>query len=181
MPASITSLKPTVTRDEAARKLKGFVREIRRGRLALIVEFYIPYRLFETFITNADVTVTKVMAIDAVTGALDPYAFDQPPAASEREIISSERALEAALSEARSLELLEEKIKRGLYLKGFFRVKNPQVRGLYLETIHVPYWVGVYRQGDKAWIEALNAVRGQREGSKVREIITEWFHTHGRR
>lgn len=150
---------------------------MRRGRLALVIDFHIPYLMFEALITNADRTMKKFMAIDAVTGALDPYIFDHVPSEDEREIVESERAPSAEITEAAALEILEEKIKRMLYLKGFFRVKEVRIKGRYLETLHVPYWVGVYRRNDEVRVEAVNAVRGVHEGAKVREVITRWFHS----
>lgn len=176
-----TILKPNITLADATRGFKGPVRELRRGRLVMVLDFYIPYRVFQVALTNASETVGRIVAVDAVTGALDPYAFDALPAKDKRQIISSERVCQPAISEARALEIVAERVKRDLYMKGFFKVKNPQVKGLYLETLHMPYWVGLYRRGDEVRIEVLNAVRGLYEGAKVREIITGWFETSSNR
>jgi hypothetical protein len=177
MTTPITILKPGVTRAEATRKLGGSLTEIKRGRLALVMDFYIPYLMFEALITNANQTMKKLMAIDAVTGTLDPYIFDHVPSEDERAIVESERALKAEITEAAAFEILGDKIKRMLYLKGFFRVKDVRINGRYLETLHVPYWVGIYRRNRDVRIEAVNAVRGVHEGTKVRELIAGWFHS----
>ena len=173
--STTTILKPNVTLAAATRALKGPLREFRRGRLAMVLDFYVPYRIFQLTLTNDNKTAGQFLGIDAVTGALDPYAFDYLPAKDERRIISSDRICKTAISDVCALEIAEERIKRGLYTRGFFKIKDPQVKGVYLETLHIPYWIGLYRREDQVTIEVLNAVRGLYEGAKVREIIAGWF------
>jgi hypothetical protein len=179
--ACATILEPKINLAQATRALKGPVRELSRGRLAMVLDFYIPYRIFEVTLNCADEVARKVLAIDAVTGHLDPYAFEAWPVKGQRRLISSDRVCATAISEARALELAEEKTRREVYVKGFFRIKAPQINGSYVETIHIPYWVGVYRRSDRANIDVLNGIIGTYEGAKIREIVANWFETSGAR
>jgi hypothetical protein len=171
----ITSIKPNVTRAQAARRFKESLREARRGRLEAVIDFYVPYRLFEVEVTNAGRVSSSLFAIDSVAGRLDLYTFERAPGGDLCMYVETGRAAEAALSETESLLLLKEKIKRSAYLKGFFKIRELDVCARRVASLYIPYWVGIYRRGDRARLEVIDAVRNSLEGAKLREIIIRWF------
>ena len=171
----ITSIKQRFSLNEATAKFKGRVREMKRGPLLRVIEFYIPYRLFQVMLTNDGNTTQLYMAIDSATGQLDLYRFQAPPAKEERQSIESESVAPEVVNRERAFEILREKVAREVYLKGFFKVKELQVNGQYLETFHIPYYVGLYRRDERVTVEAINALSGRFEGAKVREIVVSWF------
>ncbi len=171
----ITCIKPNLSRNQANEKFKKPARQLRRGGLSVSLEFYIPYRLFQVTIKNGGHSANRFVAIDSVTGQLDLYGFDCPPAQADRQTIESEQVLPARINEETAFEIVEEKMKREMYLKGFFKIKGLEVTGRFLETFYLPYYVGLYKRNERVGIEVLNALRGQFEGAKVREVISEWF------
>jgi hypothetical protein len=170
----ITRLKPNVTRAQAVALFNSRLREARRGRLCAVVELHVPFRLCEIEVVNGGRTNQLFLAVDAVTGRLDPYELTEPPQ-EERTAFDSRRIVAARMDEAAAVRIAEEKARRAIYLKGFFRVKNLSVRGRYLADLHVPYWVGVYRRGDAVSLEVIDAVRNRFEGTKLREMAAAWF------
>jgi hypothetical protein len=173
----ITCLKPNLTRAQASRVLKGPWRELRRGPLRLVMEFYIPYQLFQVRVINGRKAFDRLLAIDAATGRLDLYGFDAPLAGADRLLIETERVAPSGISEARALEILEERVKREVLMRGFFALKRLRIEGWHLEKLHIPYWVGIYGRDEQAGLEVVDAVRGRLEGAKLREVVTAWFHS----
>ena len=173
----ITYLEPKVSRAQAARILNHPARRVWRGRLEVIMDFYVPYHLFAVRVSNADRGNESFFAVDTTTGALDLYSFADGLAGQPRSVMETERVAAAVLGESESFSILREKIKRREYLKGFFRLAGLEVSGRCIDSLHLPYWVGVYRRNDRAAIEVLDALRGTLEGAKLREIISGWFHS----
>jgi len=171
----ITSLKPNVARAEAARLFSGPINEMRRGRLQVVMDFYVPFHLFQVRVSNGAKRTAMLLAIDSVKGNLDLYGFENPPSSEQRISIETERVAQVGIDEACAFSILESKVKREAYLKGFFKVKNLDVTGTRVEGLHVPYWVGVYKRQERVSLEVLDAVRGRLEGAKLREVVTEWF------
>ena len=171
----VTCVKPNVTRAEAVRLFKGGARSLRRGPLRGVLDFYVPYRLYRVEVENGGKTAMQLLAIDAVTAELDLYQFDHPPGADECAPCLAERVAPVSVSAARARVVLTEKVKRGVYLKGFFRVRQLEVRARFAQDLRVPYWVGLYGYDDRVNIEVVNAVRRSFEGAKLREIVFAWF------
>src|SRR2546426_8657855 len=101
---NIRIMRPSISLAEAACRLGGPIREFMRGRLALVLDFHIPYRVVQLNITNGGETRTKLIAVDAVSGALDPYEFDELPE-TDFETNLSPRIIEPMISEERALEI----------------------------------------------------------------------------
>jgi hypothetical protein len=143
------------------------------------MDFYVPYRLFEVRVSNADRAYKSLLAVDSATGKLDLYSFDGGLAGRRRSATETERVVQAALSEPESFQILREKLERREYLRGFFKLKGLNVSGRCIDSVHIPYWVGVYRRKDRAAIEVVDALRGSLEGAKLREIVAGWFQPPG--
>ncbi len=179
--SAIRSLKPNVSRDEAVARLEpaglqGFFRSWTHGPLRSLAEVYIPYRLFEVEITNGGKRDRRWLALDAVSGALDLYAFDSVAAASETIPVETRNCVPAQLDGRRACELVAESVRRLIFQTGFFRVRelSIDVRPLPVE-FHVPYWVGFFGRGPQARIAVLDAVRRSLEGAKARALLADWL------
>jgi hypothetical protein len=169
----ISCLKPKIARAEAEQMLRGSWREARFGALHLVMDFYLPYHLFRVAVVNGCRQSAHLLAIDAVNGSLDLYQLDQTPL--ERLLIESDCVAPGRLDETRTWQLLEEQVRRGILLKGFFSVGDLRITGVMTDRLYLPYHVGVYERRNRVTLEIIDAVRGRFEGAKLREIVTEWF------
>jgi hypothetical protein len=168
-------LKAKTLREQAVALLRQGWREERYGRLRLVVDFYLPFRLFHMKIANGEREKELLMAIDAVAGDLDPCLFDQAPQPEELVRIQIVRSTPLLLNEPQALTLLSERLKREAYLKGFFKLGQLNISGALTASFYWPYWVGIYERNEQARMEVIDAVRGRLEGAKLREIVTDWF------
>lgn len=171
----ITSIKPNISRAQAVAKFSGRFNELRHGRLRIVGAFYIPYRFFRLIWSHGRSGANTFIAADTVTGKLDLIQFDQPP--DERHLISPDTTMvaEQRVNEKEAYTLVRESMMRSIFMKGFFRVARMNVEIEPAESLHVPYWIGVYERNDRAHIEIINALQGRFEGAKLREIVTEWI------
>ena len=176
---SITSLRPNVTREEAARALRpGIARRLSDGPLRSFADVYVPYRICRVEITSGGVTRTRFLAFDAAFGTLDPYEFKNVPDDAQTTAVQTRNALPATIDETRAVELLTDKVRRLVFLQGFFKLRDMSIRVEPLPLIvHVPYWIGFYGRGERASIQVLDAVRRTHEGSKMRHVLTNWLTT----
>ncbi len=178
---AIHTLKPNVRLTEAieafcARGIAGLLGRFRTGPLRSVADVYVPFRLYQVQISNGGRSQTRWLALDAVTGTLDPYEFERPPAFSELAPVKTRNRLKLALEEARARNLLSGKLRRLIFQTGFFRLRDLQIRPepLPLE-LHVPYWIGFYGTGESARLRVLDAVRGRFEGGKARAFFKAWL------
>jgi hypothetical protein len=85
-------------------------------------------------------------------------------------------AVPAALDKNAAARLLPDKVRRLLFSQGFFRLRdlNICVRASGA-TVHIPYWVGFYGDGDRASMRVVDAVRCRTEGAKMRDALARWL------
>ena len=157
--------------------LRQPLRELRYGRLRLVMDFYVPFRLYRMAVGNGKHMREILMAADTVTGALDPYQFPEAPASQEWIGIESTRHAPILLDEMGTLKSLKERMKREAFQKGFFKLDELKLNGELVSDFYLPYWVGIYERNEKAGLEVIDAIRGRFEGAKLREIVTGWFST----
>jgi hypothetical protein len=175
---TIQSLKPNVTRSEAVAALEGSWarRWLPGGRLRSVAEAYVPFRLYEVEVENKAGADRWWFGLDAVTGTLDLYGFDTPPAKDELVLVQTRNRLEAVLDDRPAREALEDKVRRLLFQGGFFRARRPTVRAIRAAgEVHVPYWIGFYPAGDRVRLRVLDAVRRRFEGAKARVLFESWL------
>lgn len=173
----ISRIRPRVDRGQTASKLRGRLREMRLGRLVSVTDFHVPFRIFEVEMTNAGRATRGVFGIDATTGELDLFCFDGPPGDDLKEQLETIRLAPLLIDEARAAEALEDRLKREVYLKGFFRVSGLKIEPRFVETLYIPYRVGLYERAGRIRLDAVNALNGSLEGNKVRELIAGWFQS----
>ncbi len=115
-------------------------------------------------------------ALDAVDGSLDLFEFSRPPGEAETVAVSSRNHPPPVLSQARSDELLREKVLRLIFQQGFFKVSNvrleiEQIPG----EIHLPYWLGFYGTPQDLRCRVLDAVRRRIEGARASTLFEQWL------
>jgi hypothetical protein len=176
----IRSLRPNVSRDEA---LEEFSRgplsaalSVIFGSLRSVADFYIPFQLFHVEISNRGKLDHRVFGLDAVSGSLDLYHFEQLPGASEIVYVETSNCVTVNLDEQRCRELLIGKLRRLIFSTGFFRVRDLRISPNPIPgEIYVPYWVGFRGRGMLARFTVLDAVRRKPEGAKVRQLLQSWL------
>ncbi len=79
----IRSLRPNVSRDAAVEEFSSgafnSMRALVFGPLRSVADFYIPFQLFQVEISNRGKIDQRVFGLDAVSGSLDLYHFEQLP------------------------------------------------------------------------------------------------------
>lgn len=180
----ILSLRSNVARDEALQKLApGFIRQWLSGRLASVAEIYIPYRLYEVIIEDRRLRSTTHFAIDAATGALDPYGFSAAPSSDAFVEVETRNCHPVCVDEKRTSQMASAAGRRSAFRHGFFRLAEPSITAHLRNEFYVPYWAGFYstrlrgNAGDEATVTlaVINAMSGSYEGGKIRKIIQEWL------
>ena len=146
------------------------------GPLRSVADFYIPFRLFQVEIINSGERDDRVLGLDAINGSLDPYHFEQLPSPGEVVYVDTRNYAEPLLDEVQGKALLVEKVRRLLFSKGFFRMRDLQISASLIRgEIYVPYWVGFRGRGMYARPAVIDAVRRRVEGAKVRNLLREWL------
>ena len=182
----IRTLKPNVTREDAIRYFTGGVAnramELIRGPVRSLAELYIPFRLFEVKIFSAGREQNQTLALDAVRGVLDLYQFPAADAEQEFLWLETRNVLPVVADESQSEEQLKhrliEKLRRMIYTRGFFRVRDLKIEAVPIPgEICVPYWVCFRGSSDHVHLAVLDAVRRRPEGAKVRRLIEEWLRS----
>ena len=181
----IRSLKPNVTREEAIRYFSegamNRIADLMRGPIRSLAELYIPYRLFRVKIRSAGREQNLTFAMDAVRGVLDLYQL--PPHTAEDQFLTlqTRNVLPADLDAAQAEKRLIGKVRRMIFTRGFFRVRDLKIEALPVPgEICVPYWVCFRGTSERVHLAVLDAVRRRPEGAKVRRLVEEWLSSDAR-
>lgn len=171
---TICVLRANVSREAALAELEpGGLRRLMGPPLRKLAEIYIPFRLYRVVVTNAERREGKLFAVDAVRGNLDVFGFESAPDATDE--IVSKNAVPKGISVEESAEAAADYVRRMVFKKGFFKVKELRIEPELVAEFHYPYWVGFYGTGDRASLVVMDAVRRRKEGAKVRELVKEWL------
>lgn len=179
--APIRTLKPNVTREQAILQFSStgiprVFRNVAYGRLRSVAELYVPFRLFQVQIMNRGKTEERLIALDAISGTLDPFQFDHVPTDSETVSIVSRNCPRAHLDDSLVAELLIAKLRRLLYNRGFFRMRDLQMTATPVaQELHLPYWLGFRGSNGHARVAVIDAVRRRFEGAKMRRLVEAWL------
>jgi hypothetical protein len=172
---SIISLKPNLTRLQSIAMFNTALRRLRHGELCMVLDFYMPYYFFQLSWDDGRTKTDTLMALDAMTGKLDPYRFDGVPGENERMKLDTALHIEQRLGENEASRIIKEWITRQILMRGFFKLTRWTVTNRLVDSFYLPYWIGVYQRGDRAHIEVISALRGQFEGTKIHELVEDWF------
>lgn len=178
---TIDSLRPNVSLEEARRLLatdglEGMFRYLRLGRFRCLTQFYIPFDVFDLQIHRNSSMERGLIAVDAVNGTLDPYSFEHPPIDTDCVTLETRNTIPRMMALARSQKNAEERVRRLLYQRGFFRISALKITATRqpLEMC-VPYWVGFFGSDSQLRMAVIDAVRRRVEGAKVRDLLRQWF------
>src|SRR5438094_8634128 len=111
----IRSLRPNVSRDAAVEEFSSgafnSMRALVFGPLRSVADFYIPFQLFQVEISNRGKIDQRVFGLDAVSGSLDRYDFEQWPGPAEVVLLETRNCLPAEPDAHRSREMLLGKVR----------------------------------------------------------------------
>lgn len=177
---TIHTLRPSVTREEAIKRFSqgpaAWLRRMGLGPLRLLADVYVPFYLFRINVTSGVRTETRLFGLDAITGSLDPYAFERVPDSAELVSIRTRNCLEPTLNESQAARLAIDKTRRVLFSRGFFRMRNLKITATRVsEALYVPYWAGFQGANSRASLTVIDAIRGQFEGAKVKRLLEDWL------
>jgi hypothetical protein len=104
------------------------------------------------------------------------HAFPRVPEPREMVSVETWNRAEPLLDPFWARELLTEKIRRMLFQRGFFRIRDLSIRAepIFLD-LHIPYWIGFYDAGGRVRLRVLDAVRGTFEGGKAQAFFHDWL------
>lgn len=179
--ATIQALKPAVRREDAVELFRGCgiqscLRRLGAGRLHSLADAYVPFSVYRVEIVNGAKRETHCFALDAVKGTLDPYAFPRVPEPQEMVPVETRNRALPVLDPFRARELLTEKVRRMLFQRGFFRIRDLSIRAQPISLdLHIPYWIGFYDAGGSVHLRVLDAVRGTFEGGKAQAFFHDWL------
>ncbi len=177
----IRVLKPNVTQEEATELfspegLSNSLRNFAFGPLRSVADFYIPFRIFQVEIFNRGEKTSHIFGLDAVTGSLDLYTWEALPEESATSLLDTRNRLPVALPEEDAQRIAMDKVRRLIFMQGFFRVSNFRITAeLVPGEIYIPYWAAFRGHGIRARVSVLDAVRRKMEGSRVREMLKNWL------
>lgn len=172
---TIRVLRANVSKEAALAELEpGGLRRFMGPPLRKLADIYVPFRLFRVAVINAERRQEKMFAVDAVRGNLDLVGFDAVPETEER---ASKNAIPARMSVEESAAAVAEHVRRMVFKRGFFKVKDLRIEPELIAEFGYPYWVGFYGSAESASLVVMDAVRRRREGAKVRELVREWLES----
>ena len=138
-----------------------------------VAEAFIPFHLFDVTINNAGRTETRQFAIDAVTHGLDLYEVNH------NKLITAElnprNLIPASDNSEQAEHALIERVRRMVFRRGFFAVRDMTITAALVNTFYVPYWVVLAGGEHDLKLRVFDAVRCRPEGAKVRAIVRQWI------
>src|SRR4051812_31614015 len=141
----IRSLQPNVSRSEAVQHFTGGTFRLSdwfRGPVHSIAELYIPCRLFQITIRNSGKVDRSIFGLDAVQGVMDLYSFASPPPPEDLIFLQSRNVIPASLDPKEAKELLLAKVRRLVFTRGFFRMRDVKFEADEIPgEICIPFWV----------------------------------------
>jgi hypothetical protein len=150
------------------------------GRLRTIIspvrgvaEVFIPFHLFHVTITNARRSEARQLAIDAMTHGLDLYELNVEELV--KMPLSARNMISASGSLDRAQHALIERVRRMVFRKGFFSVRDLTIEATLVSTFYVPYWVVMVGGEHDLNLRVFDAVRCRPEGAKVRSVVRQWL------
>jgi hypothetical protein len=180
-PVTIRTLRATIGRELALSRLApsglgAMLRRVITGKLMGLSELYIPYRLYKVTVYDRRLCSTRYLAMDAVSGHLDPYEFREPHAQEYCAEIETRNCLPARITETAAQALVLDKSRRLLFSGGFFRLTKPVMAAEMIGSeFYIPYWAGFYGGEQNLNVLVLDAMRGTVEGSKVSQLVKDWL------
>jgi hypothetical protein len=178
----IRSLQSVVPREQALSKFlpsgtPGLMRRWMSGKLLGMADIYIPYRLYKVNVEDRRLRSARLLAVDALSGNLDPFEFAESPIHDRCTDIETRNYLPAQLSESETHVAALAKFRRLVFSAGFFRLAKPVISVELIESdLFIPYWAGFYGEEKSVRVLMLDAIRGTIEGGKITNSVKAWLH-----
>src|SRR5262249_24259919 len=157
--------------------IPGGVRRLMYGPLRSVAQIHLPFRLHLVTIRRGRRNQCMVIGIDAVSGDLDLYRFDEPWPSQAVVQVRTRNHLEALLPSPAAGDIVAARVQRLMYQRvGFLAIGacrlDVQPVG---DVLYVPYWLGFFGRRETASLVVMDAVRRQIEGVKVRRLVEQWI------
>lgn len=177
--ASVRALATTLDEAGAVARFKGdgWLARLRGQQLSRAALVLVPYWTFEVTIETVSFRDRYRVAFDSLDGMLDPYRT-KPDEVLPVAALEAANRPEPILSEAAVRDRVIEFARRGVYLKGFGRIRDLKIDTARVPSadFHVPYWLGFYETGSGSLdLKVINAHSGKREGKKAVELFHHWL------
>lgn len=174
---TVRALKANVNEERALRMFRGgTLSRMMRGPLRRVALVYAPFRLFHVKVQSSAGNQQYFIAVDAVSGTLDPYSFDAPPSPQSMEQQRTCNHFAARPTED-SKNAAVDRVRRIIFSQGIFKTGKYEIMAEHLaqSDFFLPYWVAFYAEDDSAHaqIRVLDAVRATHEGAKARRVIEQ--------
>jgi hypothetical protein len=137
-------------------------------------ECFIPYRLYKVKIYDRGATVIRLLAVDSVSGTLDPIEFSGTTL--ESGCHETRNVLPQKLSEDETRAIVLRQARRIVFSSALIQSSNPSIEvDLVQSDFYLSYWIGFY--GDKKDMDllVLNATILSYEGGKLTECVKAWI------
>jgi len=173
----VAAVRVNVSQEDALRQFAGGI----AGRIAYAIfgplktlaQVYVPFELFEVRITNNGTEQLSVVGLEAVNGVMDLFHFEMKSLERQRVQVPTRNDLKPVLDKSLGSRIVQDKVRRALYGKAFWTLRRCSIAVKPLdEILYVPYWLGFRGRGPQARISAIDAVRRQFEGAKLRQLVT---------
>jgi|SRR5579863_1230260 len=178
---ALLSLRANVTQQEAFRAFRGsgisslYLRTF-RGALQRLAAAYVPFRLYRVEYDLGRAHNSRTFGLDQVNGSLDLFEFASIPANDRLMLLESRNVLPARISSEQADAAVREKSLRTIFQKGFFQVRDLDLRIEPLaENFCMPYWLGFYGTDGTLRCRVMDAVRRRMEGSKATTLFETWL------
>jgi hypothetical protein len=178
---ALLTLRANVTQQEAFHAFRGsglgalYLRTF-RGPLQRLAAAYVPFRLYRVEYDLGRVHNSRTFGLDQVNGSLELFEFASIPGKDQLALLESRNVLPARISGEQADAAVREKSLRTIFQKGFFQVRNLDLRVEPLAEIFcMPYWLGFYGTDGKLRCRVMDAVRRRMEGSKAAAIFETWL------
>lgn len=154
--------------------LSGLIRHYISGQMLGMSEIFVPYRLYKIKIQDRGATAIRFLAVDSVSGTLDPIEFYGT--ALEFDCYKTRNTLPRKISEDGARAILLEKTRRIVFSGRLIRLSNPAFDVELVESdFYLSYWVGFYGDRRDMDLLVLNATTQLFEGAKMKSCVKEWL------
>src|SRR5271168_3149371 len=128
-----SALRPNVTEAGALRVFRAITpsnmywQQI-RGPLQRLAAAYVPFRLYRVQYDLGRTHNSRTFGLDQVDGSLDLFEFASIPGNDRLVVLESRNVLPARISSEQADAAVREKSLRTIFQKGFFQVRNLDLR-----------------------------------------------------
>lgn len=151
----------------AAGRLRAMMSPVRG-----VADVYVPFYLCRIHIANGTRCETKLLAVDAVSGELDPYLIEEHARFVN---VRTRNVVPLVLGSDDAARVAVEKVRRMIYRTSFFSLRDLTISASADKLLYVPYWLVLLGSERDLALRVFDAVRCRPEGAKMRAMLREWL------